>query len=121
MATGLIAGAADDLLDELASTYTYVQLHVGDPGAAGTNNPANEDTRAAVSWAAASGGTLASGADVTWSSVAGSETYSHFSVWSAATSGTCGFTGSISANPVTAGDTFVIPAGDLTASLDVAS
>lgn len=121
MAVGLSAGAAQALLGELASSYTYVQLHVGDPGANGTANVATENTRQQVSWASASGGSMASSADLQWTNVADDEDYTHFSVWSAASTGNFGFSGTITANAVSAGDTFTIPAGDLTVSLATAS
>ena len=121
MAEGLISAAADTLLDELTTTYTYVQLHVGAPGAAGTSNPAEEDSRVQVTWGSPSGGTVSNSADVVWEGVAAAEDFTHFSVWSAASSGSCGFTGTITANAVQDGDNFVIPAGQLTASFTVAS
>ncbi len=65
--------------------------------------------------AAASGGASASSADVTWTNVSTSETYSHVSFWSAAAAGT--FLGSDDlavARAVTAGDTFTITSGSIT-------
>ena len=43
----------------------YIKLHLGDPGEAGTANPAAETTRKAVSFSAASSGSMASSATVT--------------------------------------------------------
>ena len=121
MATGLTTTAADELLGELASKYVYIQLHDDDPGASGTSNVATENTRKQVTWDSPDGGSMDSASDLEWTNVAGSETYSHFSAWSAASSGDCGFTGTITANAVTAGDTFRIAAGGLTVSLTTAS
>lgn len=121
MATGLIAAAADELLGVLASNYTWVQLHTGDPGANGTANVADEDTRKQVTWASPSGGVLTSDEDLEWEGVPASEDFTHFSVWSAETNGTCGFTGEITANAVAPGDTFRIRAGQLSAFFTVAS
>src|SRR5690606_36777614 len=73
IATGLISGAADDLLDELRTTYTYIQLHTDDPGAAGTSNVATEGDRVQVTWGAASSGSMSSASDLEWTNVAGSE------------------------------------------------
>jgi hypothetical protein len=50
----------------------YVKLHVGDPGAAGTANPAVETTRKSVSFGVSTTGALASDADISWTNIAGS-------------------------------------------------
>ena len=121
MAEGLSTAAANSLLDSLGTTYTWVQLHTAAPGAAGTTSVATETTRKQVTWASASGGSKASSAALTWTSIAGSQDATHFTVWSASTAGTFGFSGVITANAYTAGDTFTIPSGSLTASLVVAS
>jgi len=61
----------------------------------------------------------ASSADAIWTSVAAGETYTHISLWDASTAGNCIFTGPLSASKtVNAGDTFTIPSGQLTVSLD---
>jgi hypothetical protein len=127
MATGLAAATANSLLDALgrATNYTaptaaWVKLHVGDPGAAGTSNAATETTRKQfVSSAGASGGTLSNTTALTWTGVAGSEDYTHYSVWTASTAGTFLWSGTITANPVTAGDDFTIAVGDLDLPGDV--
>jgi hypothetical protein len=110
------------LLDTLrnqsfAVAATYVKLHTGDPGEAGTSNAATETTRKSISFSAASSGSMASSATVEWTNVAASETYSHWSLWDASTSGNCLWTGALSSSAaVTAGDTFQITS--LTLSLD---
>src|SRR5690606_11534100 len=116
MDTGLTSAGAEDLLAELASAYTYVQLHVGIPGASGTDNVAEESTRKEVTWDTPSAGTLASASSLEWEDVAADETYTHFSAWTQSSSGSCGFTGTINANAVTTGDTFKIASGGLTVS-----
>lgn len=121
MATGWSSAAAQVALQDLADTYDFVKLHVGDPGSAGTANPAVETDRVQATWAAASGGTLTTSAQLQWTSVAGTEDYTHFSVWDASTAGAFGFSGTITANAVTTGDTFTIAAGDLDVTLVVAS
>lgn len=113
MAVGLIASVANTHLTSLGDTYPYVKLHIGDPGAAGTSNPAGETDRVLVVWGTAASGTRSNTATVTWAGVSNAETYSHFSAWTASTSGSCGFTGTISANSVAVNDTFTIPIGDL--------
>ena len=99
----------------------YVKLHTGDPGAAGTANPAVETTRKSVSFGASSAGALASDADISWTNIAGSEDATHFTVWDASTAGNFLFSGTITANPYTAGDTYTISSGNLTVSLTLAS
>jgi hypothetical protein len=110
------------LLDTLRNTSfavaaTYVKLHTGDAGEAGTTNAASEATRKAISFSAASSGSMTSSATVEWTNVAASETYSHWSLWDASTAGNCLWTGALSSSAaVTAGDTFQITS--LTLSLD---
>lgn len=121
MPEGLIAATANTTLDGYGTTYPWIKLHVGAPGAAGTANPSTETTRKQASWAAAAAGSKATNADLLWPSVAGSEDHSHYSAWTLATGGSCGFTGVITANAVTAGDDFKIASGGLTATFPVAS
>ncbi len=72
-----------------APTNTFVKLHTGDPGAAGTTNASANTTRPQFTWSAASAGsksitsTLPSWA--AWAS--GTETISHISVWDASSAG----------------------------------
>jgi len=104
-----------------AVAQVYVKLHVGDPGANGTAYPATETTRKAASFGVASAGVLASDDDVTWTNIAGSEDANHFTAWDSLTTGNFLFSGTITANPYDAGDTYTIDAGNLTASLTLAS
>lgn len=127
MPTGISATVANSWLDAVGRNVSYtnaavwIALHVGDPGAAGTSNAATETTRKQATFSAASGGILTSNADVTWTNIAGSQDATHFSAWSASTSGTFLFSGTITANAYTAGDTYTIPSGSLTVSLTLAS
>jgi hypothetical protein len=127
MATGISAYLANAWLNALGNatsfsvTTAYVKLHVGDPGSAGTSNAATETTRKSVSFAAASNGALASDADVTWTNIAGSQDATHFTAWDNATTGNFLFSGTITGNAYTAGDTYTISSGGLTVSLTVAS
>ena len=127
MATGLSTYTANKFLDALgnntsfAVTTVYVKLHVGDPGANGTSNPATETTRKSVSFAAASSGSIASDADITWTNISGSEDATHFTAWDNESAGNFLFSGLITGNAYTAGDTLTISSGSLTASLTVAS
>lgn len=127
MATGISSYLADQWLDALGNNDTfavaavYVKLHVGDPGAAGTSNAATETTRKEASFSAASSGTLTSDAAVTWTNIAGSQDATHFTAWDNISTGNFLFSGTITANAYTAGDTFTIASGSLTVSLTVAS
>jgi hypothetical protein len=125
MTVGLASGIANSILDALARNVAWTQpaafcvkLHLGDPGSAGTTSPAAETTRKAVTCSAAASGSITNSADITWTNVSTTETYSHVSFWSATTAGT--FLGSDDlavARAVTAGDTFTIPASSLTLAL----
>jgi hypothetical protein len=121
MATGLSTAAANTLLGSLTTTYRWVQLHTASPGAAGTTAVAVNSTRQQATFAAASGASIANSADVTWTGVAGSEDYTHFTVWTASTAGSFGFSGTITANPVSTGDGFTFQASAFTASFPTAS
>lgn len=128
MATGLAPATANAFLDALgnATNYTaptefWVKLHTGDPGSAGTSNAATETTRKQVSFGAASGGAISNDAAITWTNVAGSEDYTHWSGWTASTGGTFLFSGTVTANAVTTGDTFTVAVGDLDLTLGVAA
>jgi hypothetical protein len=127
MATGFSSYLANSLLDAIGNatafsvSSVYVQLHVGDPGSDGTANTATETTRQLASFAAASAGAIASDADLTWTNIAGSEDATFFSAWDSLTTGNFIFSGTISGNAYTAGDTYIIEAGSLTASLATAS
>jgi hypothetical protein len=127
MATGLSAYTANKFLDALGNaiafsvTDVYIKLHVGDPGANGTSNPATETTRKVVTFGVASNGSIASDLAATWTNIAGSQDATHFTVWDNLTAGNFLFSGTITSNPYTAGDTVTIASGSLTASLTVAN
>ena len=98
-------------------TNVYLKLHTGDPGEDATSNAATETTRKVTSWSAASSGSIATSATVEWTNVSTTETYTHWSMWDAATAGNALWKGALSASAaVTAGDTFQITS--LTLSLD---
>ncbi len=125
MTTGIASGIANSILDALCRSVAWsepaefwVKLHTGDPGSAGTANAATETTRKQATFAAASAGVANTSADLAWTSVAGTETVSYVSFWSASTSGT--FLGSDAldtARSLTAGDNFTIASGDATLTL----
>ncbi len=97
----------------------FVKLHIGDPGEDCTANPAAETTRKALTNAAAAnpGGTFTSVNDLIWTNVAATEAYTYVSIWDNATVGNPWWYGPLTANPVTAGDTFTIPTGSLVVTL----
>jgi hypothetical protein len=125
MTVGLSATVANAILDALCRSVAwtdpaavYIQLHVGDPGSAGTSNAATNTTRQQATFGAgASGGAISNTVAITWTNVAGSEDYTHYSAWDASTSGNYLFSGTVTANAVTAGDTFTIAIGDLDVTL----
>lgn len=128
MALGLAPGVAEDILDSIANgvaftgwSTLYLQLHVGDPGAAGTSNQATETDRVAVTFAAASGGAIANDAAAEITGLAGSQDATHFTLWSASTSGTFVWSGTITANAYVAGDTIRFAVGDIDLTLGVAA
>jgi len=127
MATGLSEYSANKLLDAIgnntsfAVTNVYIKLHVGDPGANGTANPADETTRKSVSFGAATAGTITSDADISWTNITGSQDATFFTAWDSDSAGNFLFSGSVTGNSYTAGDTLTISSGTLVASLTIAS
>ncbi len=67
----------------------FVKLHTGDPGASGaTAAAAGSTTRPAITWSAASGGSMTiTGTAPSWTNGGTSETLSHVSFWDNATAG----------------------------------
>lgn len=129
MAVGLAAATANAILDGLCRSAVWtepaavwVKLHTADPSAAGTTSPATEADRVQATFGTgASGGAIANTVALTWTNVAASEDYTHYSAWDDQTAGSFLFSGTITANAVTAGDTFTIAIGDLDVSLGVAA
>ena len=111
-----------EILDHLTGTASwtapaavYIKLHTGDPGEHCTSNAATEATRKAVTFSAASSGAITSSATVEWTNVSTTETYSHWSLWDAATGGNPLWYGALSSSAaVTAGDTFQVTQLQLT-------
>ncbi len=98
-----------------ANAAVWVKLHTGDPGSAGTNNAATETTRKQATFgSAASGRAISNTADIEWTNVSTTETYTWVSLWTASSAGTfLGRDDLSSSAAVTAGDTFRVPTGDL--------
>jgi hypothetical protein len=130
MGVGLAATQANAILDALgnATNYTaptafWLQLHISDPGAAGTANIAGNATRKQVSYGAAASGQIANDAAVSWTAgeVDTSEDYTHWSAWTASSGGTFIGSGLMTANAVVTGDTYSIPIGEQVLTLTIAS
>lgn len=122
MATGVSAGAfANKVLDHLRGGTAWTQpaaifakLHTGDPGAAGTANPSTVTTRVTVSFAAASGGSIANtGTNPSWNMTA-TETIAYVSFWDASTAGSFLWSSQCTvAKGVVNGDTVTLTANSL--------
>lgn len=124
---GLAAAECNKALDAIvgraaytASAAVYAALHTGAPGAAGTSNASTHTGRQLVSWAAPSGGSIASSAAVSYTlSLSGGETLSHVSYWTASSAGS--YLGSAPLNATAAvvnGETFTLSSGGLTQQVD---
>src|SRR4051794_11071631 len=123
MSVGFTAYYANKALDHLRAGTAfaqpgglYIKLHTGDPGATATANAAGNTTRQAATFGtAASGGAIASTAQVQWTSVSTTETYSHASIWDASSGGNCLWTGTLGTPvAVSAGGTFTMAIGQVT-------
>lgn len=133
MAVGLSATVANDFLEWIANASAvaaapaniWIQLHTGDPGAAGTANVAGNATRKDLTAAmgTVSGGAVSNTSAITWTAgeVDTSEDYTHWSIFDASTAGTFICSGLMTANAVTVGDEFTIPIGDLDLTLSTAA
>lgn len=122
MAVGLVTVSyVNKVLDHMhravASTApagNFAKLHIGDPGAAATANVSSVTTRPAITYSAASGGSIAATATFpSWATWAGTspETVTHISVWDAASAGTFLFSVALTASKVVqTGDTLTLTA-----------
>lgn len=98
-----------------SNAEVWVKLHIGDPGVAGTSNPAANTTRKQGTFGSvAASGAISNTAMLEWTAVPNTETYTHISLWTASSGGTFLGSDDLSASAaVVAGDTFRIPVGDL--------
>lgn len=91
-----------------APTGTFVQLHIGAPGAAGTSNVSSVTTRPTVTWGSASAGSVSESNTPAWSSWAGTngEVVTDISVWDASAAGNFLFSAQLSSSvTMNTGDT----------------
>ena len=117
MAVGHSAAEAAKIVatgSNVALDGSWIKLHIGDPGAAGAANAATETTRKQISLGTPTNGVVTNDAAITWTSIAGSEDATHFSLWTAVTAGTFLFSGTITAAAYTAGNNYEIAIGGLT-------
>jgi hypothetical protein len=91
MADGISVTTANTMLTTLTSgtISSYVQLHTGAPGSAGTANTSSVTTREAVTWNSPSGGTVTASNQPEWTNWAGTspETDTDISFWTGASGG----------------------------------
>jgi len=131
MAVGMAPALANEVLNALCRNSAlsllpnaafWVKLHVGDPGAAGTANPAGNTTRQQMTFGTnAVSGLISNTVLATWATVPATEDYTHWSGWTLAAGGTFLWSGTTAANPVMVGDDFVAAIGDLDLTLSVAA
>lgn len=119
MTLGYAPARARKHLDDLITDFPFAQWHVGDPGAAGTSNPAANTTRVdvtgkfAAATTAGATSTKLSNAAISVVSVPASEDYSHVSFWTLASGGSFGGSALVTASALTVGDTLTIPSGSV--------
>jgi hypothetical protein len=122
VADGVTAANANSALTTWTGSATNVQLHTGPPGANGTSNVSSVTTRPAVTWNAASAGSITASNQPAWANWAGTspETDTDVSFWSASTLGTFEFSAQLSSSvTMNTGDTLTLTS--ITITIPVAS
>jgi hypothetical protein len=91
MAVGLASATANSILSVLRNTAfaaiaaPVIELHIADPGAAGTTSTsAGSAARNAVTWNAPAGGSMTLATLPAWTNGGATETLSHLDIWTAA-------------------------------------
>lgn len=91
---------------------SFIQIHTGDPGSAGTSNVSSVTTRPSATWSAASAGSKAITTTLpSWTSWAGTngEVVTAISDWSASSAGTFYFSANLAASKtINTGDTLTL-------------
>lgn len=101
-----------------APSSLHVKLHTATPGEDAASAAAGNTARVAVTFTAGAN-PIVSATAASWTNVSTTETYTHVSIWDAATGGNPLAHGPLASSvAVTAGDNFSIPAGSLTIALD---
>ena len=124
MADGIATAMVDSMLTTLTTSpaCTYVQLHTGDPGSAGTTDVSSVTTRQAVTWNAPSAGSVSASNEPEWTSWAGvnGEVDTDISFWTQSTTGTFNMSIQLSSSvTMDTGDSLTLTA--ITISIPVAS
>lgn len=120
MAGWLSTFGANSVLDGTAIPATlHAKLHIGNPTAAGTANPATETTRKSFTRAAASGGATSNAGALQWTSYPAAEDPTFITLWDASSGGNCWGIVASTNNALAIGDTLNIAIGDLDLSLDI--
>ena len=117
MAVGPSASEANTFIDGLSGAF--LQMHNGDPGAAGTANTVTETSRKVCTLGAASGGSATNSVALTWTGISGTATPTHATLWTLATAGVFRHSGTITTAGYVAGNTFTIAIGDVTVSVPI--
>ena len=123
--SGLSNYLENKLLDHALrnTTYTpvtavFLALYVGSPTDAGSGGAEVAATRQAITFGAASSGTVSNSSSISFTSMP-AVTVTHIGVFDASSGGNLLFHGALSASVVAAsGDTFTIAANDLDVTLD---
>ena len=121
MSVGMSEAVANAILDAFFRSITWsepaeiwIKLHNSDPGSAGLNGAASETTRKQASFTPASFGYTETNTDLDWINVAATETYTHWSGWTASSGGTFVVSDQFgSPINVNSGQDFSILAGDI--------
>ena len=105
-------------VEGLTAVAGFASLHTAEPDANGSNEVSGGSyTREAITWAAASGGTAVSDADIVFD-VPTSTTITHLGYWSAGTAGTFyGFRALDVSQTFSSAGTYTIAAGNLSESV----
>lgn len=117
---GLNNNGKNALLGGLTGVAGYVSLHTADPSTTGTSEVSGGTpayARKAVSWGAASAGSVSSSGSIVFD-VPGSTTITHLGYWSASTGGTFYGSRALDASQTFATQgTYTISSGNLTESV----
>lgn len=118
MALGHSAAEAEKIVKTGSNTPldgSWLKMHLGDPGDAGTASPAVVATRKQVSLGAYANGSVSNDVQLVWTNMAASEDPSHYSLWTDENGGTFLFSGLLEAGTgYVVGNTFTIDVGGLT-------
>lgn len=109
---------ANAFLDGTALPATlYMQLHLGNPGTAGTANLSAVGVRKVFSRTTATLGVVTNSTQIQWLDVPASETITHVSIWGSLTGGICWFVDDIANQGIFTGDSVTIVIGVLSITI----